>query len=98
MYNVMYNYYPYLDRAHFGVPGVQLVLEGGPNTVLTVYEAITQEPPMPVVVIKGSGRAADLLAFAQGYGNVLLFCCLFVYWNILSITELSERKNCVITV
>ncbi|XP_057301332.1 transient receptor potential cation channel subfamily M member 7-like [Hydractinia symbiolongicarpus] len=54
------------NRAHFGVPGVQLVLEGGPNTVLTVYEAITQEPPMPVVVIKGSGRAADLLAFAQG--------------------------------
>ena len=46
------------------MPAVQLVLEGGPNTILTMYEAISQEPPIPVVVIKDSGRAADLIAFA----------------------------------
>ena len=43
---------------------MQLVLEGGPNTIRTVHAAITQKPPMPVIIIKGSGRAADLLAFA----------------------------------
>ncbi len=42
-----------------------LVLEGGPNTILTVYEAISEDPAIPVVVIKDSGRAADLLAFAH---------------------------------
>ena len=60
----MYVYHFVADREK-KVPGVQLVLEGGPNTICTVLSAITQNPPMPVVVIKGSGRAADLLAAAH---------------------------------
>eukprot|EP00112_Aurelia_sp_Birch-Aquarium-sp1_P004640 Seg1525.12 transcript_id=Seg1525.12/GoldUCD/mRNA.D3Y31 product="Transient receptor potential cation channel subfamily M member 7" protein_id=Seg1525.12/GoldUCD/D3Y31 len=54
-----------VDKNRGKVPAVLLVLEGGPNTVLTVYEAISQDPVVPVVVIKDSGRAADLLAFAH---------------------------------
>ena len=52
------------------------MLEGGPNTVLTVYEAINQDPAVPVVVIKDSGRAADLLAFAHNisHGEGYVFC------------------------
>ena len=63
----MFKFLVIQDRAYSGVPAVQLVLEGGPNTVRTVYEAITQDPPMPVVVIKDSGRAADVLAFAHRF-------------------------------
>eukprot|EP00794_Sanderia_malayensis_P009473 gene9473-10461_t len=54
-----------VDKNRSAVPAVLLVLEGGPNTIKTVYEAITQDPAIPVVVIKDSGRAADLLAFSH---------------------------------
>ncbi|XP_069839544.1 transient receptor potential cation channel subfamily M member 7-like [Dendropsophus ebraccatus] len=45
------------------IPTVALILEGGPNTILTVYEYLQENPPVPVVVCEGSGRAADLLAY-----------------------------------
>ena len=51
------------------VPAILLVLEGGPNTVATVHAAISQDPAVPVVVIKDSGRAADLLAFAHNISH-----------------------------
>lgn len=66
-YQVIVNYLTlslFLDREK-KVPGIQLVLEGGPNTIQTVLAAIYNDPPMPVVVIKGSGRAADLIAAAH---------------------------------
>lgn len=46
-----------------GVPLVGLVVEGGPNEILTVWEYVKDKPPVPVVVYEGTGRAADLLAF-----------------------------------
>lgn len=52
-----------------GIPVVCLVLEGGTNTIRTVLEYVTDQPPVPVVVCDGSGRAADLLAFAHKYSN-----------------------------
>ena len=45
---------------------VLLVLEGGPNTILTVLESVTSTPAVPVVIAEGSGRAADILAHAHG--------------------------------
>uniref|UniRef100_A0A7M4FCE4 Transient receptor potential cation channel subfamily M member 7 n=1 Tax=Crocodylus porosus TaxID=8502 RepID=A0A7M4FCE4_CROPO len=45
-----------------GVPVVALVFEGGPNVVLTVLEYLQENPPVPVVVCEGTGRAADILA------------------------------------
>ncbi|XP_075129516.1 transient receptor potential cation channel subfamily M member 7-like [Leptodactylus fuscus] len=45
------------------IPLVALILEGGPNTILTVFEYLQRTPPVPVVVCEGSGRAADLLAY-----------------------------------
>ncbi|XP_066448742.1 transient receptor potential cation channel subfamily M member 7-like isoform X2 [Eleutherodactylus coqui] len=45
------------------IPIVVLILEGGPSTILTVFESLHQTPPVPVVVCEGSGRAADLLAY-----------------------------------
>ena len=41
-------------------PAVCVCIEGGPGTIQTVWEAARRQ--MPVVIVKGSGRAADLLA------------------------------------
>lgn len=47
------------------MPAVCLVLEGGPGTLETVKSAI--QSGTPAVIVEGSGRAADILAFA--YNN-----------------------------
>nr|XP_006823629.1 PREDICTED: transient receptor potential cation channel subfamily M member 1-like [Saccoglossus kowalevskii] len=44
------------------VPVVLVVVEGGPNTLKTVYEST--EKNMPAVIVEGSGRAADIIAYA----------------------------------
>ncbi|XP_078286102.1 transient receptor potential cation channel subfamily M member 1-like [Rhinoraja longicauda] len=49
------------------VPVVCLVVEGGPNVISMVLESLCEEPPIPVVVCDGSGRASDILAFAHKY-------------------------------
>ncbi|KAM8960568.1 transient receptor potential cation channel subfamily M member 6 [Pelodytes ibericus] len=48
-----------------GVPVVGLVVEGGPNVILMVWEYVKTTPPVPVVVCEGTGRAADILAFTH---------------------------------
>lgn len=50
-----------------GIPVVCIIVEGGLNTIRTVLEYVTDSPPVPVVICDGSGRAADLLAFAHKY-------------------------------
>lgn len=50
-----------------GVPVVGLVVEGGPNVVSIVLEYLREDPPVPVVVCDGSGRASDILSFAHKY-------------------------------
>ncbi|KAK3607584.1 hypothetical protein CHS0354_034632 [Potamilus streckersoni] len=50
-----------------GVPTVLLVLEGGPGTLETVENALKENTP--VVIVKGSGRAADILAYAIEYAS-----------------------------
>uniref|UniRef100_A0A3Q3K162 non-specific serine/threonine protein kinase n=1 Tax=Monopterus albus TaxID=43700 RepID=A0A3Q3K162_MONAL len=58
-----------LQRIHArigqGVPVVALILEGGPNVILTVLEYLQENPPVPVVVCEGTGRAADILAYVH---------------------------------
>ncbi|WAR05106.1 TRPM2-like protein, partial [Mya arenaria] len=44
------------------VPNILLVLGGGPGTLKNVHEAILKNTP--IVVVNGSGRAADILAYA----------------------------------
>uniref|UniRef100_A0A8B9PX21 non-specific serine/threonine protein kinase n=1 Tax=Apteryx owenii TaxID=8824 RepID=A0A8B9PX21_APTOW len=48
-----------------GVPIVGLVVEGGPNVILMVWEYVRASPAVPVVVCEGTGRAADILAFTH---------------------------------
>ncbi|XP_041420213.1 transient receptor potential cation channel subfamily M member 6 isoform X2 [Xenopus laevis] len=48
-----------------GVPVVGLIVEGGPNVILMVWEYVRSSPPVPVVVCEGTGRAADILAFTH---------------------------------
>ncbi|NXU16968.1 TRPM6 protein, partial [Pardalotus punctatus] len=52
-------------RMSQGVPIVGLVVEGGPSVILMVWEYLRASPAVPVVVYEGTGRAADLLAFAH---------------------------------
>uniref|UniRef100_A0A8D2J4G9 non-specific serine/threonine protein kinase n=1 Tax=Varanus komodoensis TaxID=61221 RepID=A0A8D2J4G9_VARKO len=52
-------------RMSQGVPLVGLLVEGGPNEILTVREYVTDKPAVPIVVFEGTGRAADLLAFTH---------------------------------
>ena len=52
---------------NFSTPLVCLVIEGGTNTIRAVLEYVTDTPPVPVVVCDGTGRAADLIAFAHKY-------------------------------
>ncbi|XP_049813711.1 transient receptor potential cation channel trpm [Schistocerca nitens] len=54
---------------HCSTPVVCLVIEGGTNTIRAVLEYVTDNPPVPVVVCDGSGRAADLLAFMHKYAS-----------------------------
>ncbi|KAM9207060.1 transient receptor potential cation channel subfamily M member 6 [Dugong dugon] len=51
------------SRTKQGVPVVGLVVEGGPNMILSVWETVKDSDP--VVVCEGTGRAADLLAFTH---------------------------------
>ncbi|XP_033115311.1 transient receptor potential cation channel subfamily M member 3-like [Anneissia japonica] len=53
-----------LDEGERCIPAVCIVLEGGRNTIQVVFENVTSDPPIPVVIAEGSGRAADVLAFA----------------------------------
>ncbi|XP_062855927.1 transient receptor potential cation channel subfamily M member 1-like [Trichomycterus rosablanca] len=52
-----------------GVPVVCLIVEGGPNMIMVVLESMREEPPVPVVVCDGSGRASDILSFAHKHSN-----------------------------
>ncbi|XP_035660504.1 transient receptor potential cation channel subfamily M member-like 2 isoform X2 [Branchiostoma floridae] len=50
------------DMKDVGVPVVVLAVEGGPHTLKNVSEAVARE--IPVVAAEGSGRAADIIAYA----------------------------------
>ncbi|MFH4983625.1 hypothetical protein AB6A40_010334, partial [Gnathostoma spinigerum] len=49
------------------VPIVCAVLEGGTCTIRAVNDYLNNNPPVPVIVCDGSGRASDLIAFAHRY-------------------------------
>ena len=59
----------YIDYSLFfiyavlAVPNVVILVEGGVGSMKTVFESLKANTP--VVVIKGSGRAADYIAMAM---------------------------------
>lgn len=84
-----------------GIPVVLVVLEGGSNVIRTVLESVEGDPAVPVVIVDGSGRAADILAYAyslfiehEGFVFVLIMFFLFmarrygslVDWSIVDCT------------
>ncbi|XP_061917263.1 transient receptor potential cation channel subfamily M member 1-like isoform X5 [Entelurus aequoreus] len=52
-----------------GVPLVCLIVEGGPNVISIALESLRDEPPIPVVVCDGSGRASDIISFAHKFSE-----------------------------
>ncbi|KAK3605983.1 hypothetical protein CHS0354_019662 [Potamilus streckersoni] len=57
------------DTDAVSVPIVILVLEGGPGTLETVQNALKQNTP--AVIVKGSGRVADILSYAFKYAETV---------------------------
>ncbi|CAB3409681.1 unnamed protein product [Caenorhabditis bovis] len=53
------------DRRRGAIPLICVVLEGGAFTIKMVHDYVTTIPRIPVIVCDGSGRAADILAFAH---------------------------------
>lgn len=66
---------------------VGLVVEGGPNVILSVWETVKDKHP--VVVCEGTGRAADLLAFTHKHltdgGWVVDSLFLKLWWLFISL-------------
>lgn len=52
-------------RSVFGADVISIVIQGGPNTLKTALLAV--EAGTPIVVIDGSGQAADVLAYAWNF-------------------------------
>ncbi|CAL8325183.1 unnamed protein product [Gadus morhua 'NCC'] len=52
-----------------GVPVVCLIVEGGPNVISIALESLRDDPPIPVVVCDGSGRASDIISFAHKHSE-----------------------------
>jgi hypothetical protein len=52
-------------RAVFDAPVISIVIQGGPGTLKTALEAT--KAGTPLVVIDGSGQAADVLAYAWNF-------------------------------
>uniref|UniRef100_A0A1I7UCV7 LSDAT_euk domain-containing protein n=1 Tax=Caenorhabditis tropicalis TaxID=1561998 RepID=A0A1I7UCV7_9PELO len=53
------------DKKRSAIPLICVVLEGGAFTIKMVHDYVTTIPRIPVIVCDGSGRAADILAFAH---------------------------------
>eukprot|EP00049_Salpingoeca_infusionum_P018811 m.358873 g.358873 ORF g.358873 m.358873 type:complete len:1618 (-) comp18327_c0_seq1:37-4890(-) len=49
----------------FDAPVVTIVIQGGPGTLKTAYVAVTNGTP--IIVVDGSGLAADVLAYAYNF-------------------------------
>ena len=58
----IFHYYFILEFG-FGVPVVTVVLEGGEDALKAVKESVKHG--IPAVVVEGTRRAADILAFAH---------------------------------
>uniref|UniRef100_A0A914E6R5 Uncharacterized protein n=1 Tax=Acrobeloides nanus TaxID=290746 RepID=A0A914E6R5_9BILA len=47
------------------LPIICVVLEGGISTINSILQYLTSTPAVPVIVCEGSGRASDIIAFAD---------------------------------
>ncbi|CAL4083894.1 unnamed protein product [Meganyctiphanes norvegica] len=81
-------------RAGLATPVVCVVIEGGPQTIRQVLELVTDNPPIPVVVCDGTGRAADIIAFLHKYAglNMIEANQDTIIVSIMNIFELKEPQ------
>lgn len=81
-----------------GVPVVCVVVEGGPTILSTVLEYVSSAPPVPVFVLEGSGRAADLIAFvhkqtAKGRYCYYYYCYYCIFYIHTTTYESTNNTN-----
>ncbi|CAG7817329.1 unnamed protein product, partial [Allacma fusca] len=55
--------YPMSPQRGCDTPIVSVIIEGGLYTLKTIAEYLTDEPPIPVVVLGHTGRTADILQY-----------------------------------
>lgn len=73
---------------------VCVVVEGGATIFSTVLEYVSSAPPVPVFVLEGSGRAADLIAFLHKQTAKGRYCyCVCIYYIF---TNESTHKKCTL--
>ena len=51
------------------VPSIRVMLGGRPETIDATLAGLKKRNPVPVLVVPGSGRAADILAYAHKLVN-----------------------------
>uniref|UniRef100_A0A1I7RLF9 LSDAT_euk domain-containing protein n=1 Tax=Bursaphelenchus xylophilus TaxID=6326 RepID=A0A1I7RLF9_BURXY len=60
------------------IPILCVALEGGINTLNSIHQYLTSNPPIPTIICEGSGRISNLLAFTYSNikddGNLSLEC------------------------
>lgn len=64
-WNYSYPHIYVLEEQHFGVHNVRLMLGGEPFTIDFILAELKKKNAVPVIVITGSGKAADVLAYAH---------------------------------
>ena len=47
------------------IPIIRILLGGGSESIRFILAELKREPPVPVVIISDSGKAADILAYAH---------------------------------
>ena len=47
------------------IPIVRILIGGGPEALKFILDGVEQYPPIPAVIVSGSGKAADILAYAH---------------------------------
>ena len=52
------------ERGYDGVPSLRIVLGGQPQTIKFLLTELKKKNPIPVIIIEGSGKSADILALA----------------------------------
>ena len=68
-----------LESEIYGIPGVIMLFGGGVSSVDEVLLAMKDESSMPVIVFKGSGGVADLLASAVRFDGFFYRCFVVLF-------------------
>ncbi len=75
------------------IPLVCVAIEGGVSLIRSLFDYLSEKPPVPVVICDGTGKAADIVAFAhRAYDERCAFSGLELQTHLLDCCPISEPK------